>query len=182
MRADHPIIRRLIAPLFAASLLLSMSTAAQADVIPGTAVPVDSDPVLEAQVMELAHKLRCLVCQNQSIAESNAPLAVDLRNQVREQLVAGKGKDDVLDYLVQRYGDFVLYEPPFKASTVLLWAGPGVLLFAGAGWLLFRLRRRRVEVATEPHLSAAERTRAGALLAGYQPAAADKPSAEEPRS
>ncbi len=84
---------------------------------PGVAPAVAADPKLEADMMELSHKLRCLVCQNQSIAESNAPLAVDLRNQVREQLAAGKDKDDVIDYLVERYGDFVLYEPPFKAAT-----------------------------------------------------------------
>lgn len=95
---------------------------------PGVAPAVAADPKLEADMMELSHKLRCLVCQNQSIAESNAPLAVDLRNQVREQLAAGKDKDDVIDYLVERYGDFVLYEPPFKAVTGLLWVGPFALL------------------------------------------------------
>ncbi|MDX5410792.1 MAG: cytochrome c-type biogenesis protein CcmH [Thauera sp.] len=133
---------------------------------PALAPALAADPALEADVMELSHKLRCLVCQNQSIAESNAPLALDLRNQVREQLAAGKDKDDVVDYLVERYGDFVLYEPPFKAVTVLLWLGPMALLFGGAGWLAFRLRRRRDEVAAEGALSAAERARARELLAG----------------
>ncbi|MDO9596138.1 MAG: cytochrome c-type biogenesis protein CcmH [Azoarcus sp.] len=156
--------------------------ALHAAVEPGTAVPLVADPALEAEVLELSHKLRCLVCQNQSIAESNAPLAIDLRNQVREQLAAGKGKDDVLEYLVDRYGDFVLYEPPFKATTFLLWGGPALLLFGGAGWLAFRLRRRAREAAAEPHLTDAERARAGALLAGATPAAADQSSAEEPRS
>jgi len=131
---------------------------------PGLATALAADPKLEADAMELSHKLRCLVCQNQSIAESNAPLAVDLRDQVREQLAAGKSKEDVVDYLVERYGDFVLYEPPFKAATALLWLGPAALLFGGAAWLAFRLRRRRDEVAAQKTLSAADRTRARALL------------------
>ncbi len=132
----------------------------------GVAPALAADPQLEADMMELSHKLRCLVCQNQSIAESNAPLAVDLRNQVREQLAAGKDKDDVIDYLVERYGDFVLYEPPFKATTLLLWLGPLALLLGGAGWLGWRLRRRSVEVDAEQALSVTDRERARTLLAG----------------
>ncbi|MDI3515067.1 MAG: cytochrome c-type biosis protein CcmH [Rhodocyclaceae bacterium] len=145
---------------------------------PALAPTVAANPALEADTMELAHKLRCLVCQNQSIAESNAPLAVDLRNQVREQLAAGKTKDDVIDYLVDRYGDFVLYEPPFKAVTVLLWLGPVVLLVGGAAWLAFRLRRRREEAAAERGLSAADRARARALLEGGAAGAAQSESPE----
>ena len=141
---------------------------------------VAADPKLEADMMELSHKLRCLVCQNQSIAESNAPLAVDLRNQVREQLAAGKDKDDVIDYLVERYGDFVLYEPPFNAATGLLWVGPFALLLGGAGWLAWRLRRRRSEIAADGALSAADRERARALLAGGGDAAT-KPASPESR-
>ena len=133
---------------------------------PALAPALAADPKLEADAMELSHKLRCLVCQNQSIAESNAPLAVDLRDQVREQLAAGKSKDDVIEYLVDRYGDFVLYEPPFKAATALLWLGPAALLLGGAGWLAFRLRRRRDEVASETALSVADSARARALLDG----------------
>ena len=147
---------------------------------PGVAPAVAADPKLEADMMELSHKLRCLVCQNQSIAESNAPLAVDLRNQVREQLAAGKDKDDVIDYLVQRYGDFVLYEPPFNAATLLLWVGPFALLLGGAGWLAWRLRRRRSEIAADGALSAADRERARALLAGGGDAAS-KPASPESR-
>ena len=109
---------------------------------PGVAPAVAADPKLEADMMELSHKLRCLVCQNQSIAESNAPLAVDLRNQVREQLAAGKDKDDVIDYLVERYGDFVLYKPPVKPSTWLLWFGPGVVVLSGAAMVVASVRRR----------------------------------------
>lgn len=130
----------------------------------GEAAPVTDDPVLEERVMRLSHDLRCLVCQNQSIAESNAPLAVDLRNQVREQFLAGKDEAAVVDYLVARYGDFVLYLPPFKGTTLLLWLGPGLLLVAGAGWLAWRLRSR---VRETPHaLSAEEHARAAALLDG----------------
>lgn len=125
-----------------------------------------ADPELEKEVMELSHVLRCLVCQNQSIAESNAPLALDLRNQVREQLQAGRSREDVIDYLVERYGDFVLYEPPFKTTTALLWGGPALLLFGGAGWLAWRLRRRQAEVRETAVLSASERARARSLLAG----------------
>lgn len=128
------------------------------------AEPLAKDQALEERVMALSHSLRCLVCQNQSIAESNAPLAIDLRNQVREQFVAGKNEEQVVDYLVARYGDFVLYLPPFKGVTLLLWVGPGLLLLAGAGWLAMRLRRRQSEPAHA--LSAEEHARAQALLAG----------------
>ena len=144
---------------------------------PALAPALAADPKLEADAMELSHKLRCLVCQNQSIAESNAPLAVDLRNQVREQLAAGKDKDDVIDYLVERYGDFVLYEPPVKGVTLLLWGGPALLLFGSAGWLVLRLRRRSSELAATAGLSATERTRARELLAGRA-----QPSSESPES
>ena len=162
----HPATWRLLAALalgLAATVFVPVPGVA-AEPEPEVAEAVAADPQLEADAMELSHKLRCLVCQNQSIAESNAPLAVDLRNQVREQLAAGKNKDDVVDYLVERYGDFVLYEPPFKASTLLLWLGPAVLLFGGAGWLAYRLRRRSVEVAADKGLSATDRARARALL------------------
>ena len=119
------------------------------------------DPALDKRVAGLAHELRCLVCQNQTLADSNAPLAVDLRNQIREQLKAGASERDVIDFMVARYGDFVLYRPPFKASTLALWLGPFLLLALGAILLVRRLRRRR---APEPELSDAERARAARLL------------------
>jgi len=118
------------------------------------------DPALERRVAALAHELRCLVCQNQTLADSNAPLAVDLRNQIREQLKAGKSERDVMGFMVERYGDFVLYRPPFKASTVALWLGPFLLLALGAWLLLRRLRQRK----SEPPLTEAERSRAAKLL------------------
>ncbi len=139
------------------------------------AATVAPDPQLEADVQELSHKLRCLVCQNQSIAESNAPLAVDLRDQVREQLSSGRSKEDVVDYLVARYGDFVLYEPPVKGVTLLLWGGPALLLFGSAGWLALRLRRRSNELAATAGLSATERERARELLAGRAQSPSESP-------
>jgi cytochrome c-type biogenesis protein CcmH len=132
------------------------------------APPAADDPVLEARAMKLAAELRCLVCQNQSLAESHADLAIDLKNQVREQLRAGRSDAEIRDYMVQRYGDFVLYSPPLKATTVLLWAGPFVLLLAGAVGLVAYLRRRRLLVA-DAALSTEERARARALLEGDRP-------------
>ena len=126
-----------------------------------TAKPASDDPVLEKRVLDLSAELRCLVCQNQTLADSHAPLAVDLRNQVREQLKSGKSERDVVDFMVARYGDFVLYRPPFKASTALLWAGPFLLLLAGVVLLVVRVRRRP---APAPELSEAERDRAARLL------------------
>jgi len=118
-------------------------------------------PALDERARDIAHELRCLVCQNQTIADSNAPLAVDLRNQIREQLAAGKSERDVLDFMVARYGDFVLYRPPFKAATLALWLGPFLLLALGA-WIFYRrVARRR---AGGPQLSAAEHARAAKLL------------------
>jgi len=118
------------------------------------------DPGLDRRVTNLAHELRCLVCQNQTLADSNADLAVDLRNQIREQLKAGKSERDVIDFMVARYGDFVLYRPPFKASTAALWLGPFVLLALGAWLLLRRLRQR----TPQRELTEAERRRAAKLL------------------
>jgi cytochrome c-type biogenesis protein CcmH len=116
---------------------------------------------IEQRAIALERELRCLVCQNQTLAESNAPLAMDLRNQIREQLAAGKSEREVLDYLVARYGDFVRYRPPLKASTLLLWAGPFVFLIGGFYLLARFLRRRRVP---QPQLTSAERERAAKLL------------------
>jgi len=119
------------------------------------------DPVLERRVTNLSHELRCLVCQNQTLADSNAPLAIDLRNQIREQLAAGKSERDVVDFMVARYGDFVLYRPPLKGSTILLWAGPFAFVVVGFTLLVRVVRRRRIAA---PQLSDAERSRAAKLL------------------
>jgi cytochrome c-type biogenesis protein CcmH len=119
------------------------------------------DPALERRAMALERELRCLVCQNQTLAESNAPLAMDLRNQIREQLAAGKSEREITDYLVARYGDFVLYRPPLKGTTLFLWAGPFLFLLGGFYLLVRVVRRRRVAA---PELSDAERSRAAKLL------------------
>jgi cytochrome c-type biogenesis protein CcmH len=116
---------------------------------------------LDRRVADLAAELRCLVCQNQSLADSNAELAVDLRRQIREQLERGASERDVIGFMVQRYGDFVLYRPPLKASTLLLWCGPFLLL--GLGLFLF-VRRVRSGSRQAAPLSDAERARAAALL------------------
>jgi cytochrome c-type biogenesis protein CcmH len=106
------------------------------------AAPASADPALEARMMAISSELRCLVCQNQTIADSHAELAVDLRTQVREMLQAGKTNAQITDYMVARYGDFVLYRPPFKAMTALLWIGPAAMVFIGLGTLFLVLRRR----------------------------------------
>ena len=106
------------------------------------APPVAADQALEVRVMAVATELRCLVCQNQTIADSHADLAVDLRRQIREMLGKGDSERQVLDFMTARYGDFVLYRPPWKASTALLWLGPVLLLAGALGSLALVLRRR----------------------------------------
>ena len=113
------------------------------------AQPSAADAALEARVNALSAELRCLVCQNQSLADSHADLAIDLKNQVREQLKAGRSDRQVIDYMTDRYGDFVLYRPPVKATTLLLWAGPALLLLCGGMWL-WRVLGVRAQPAT-PH-------------------------------
>jgi cytochrome c-type biogenesis protein CcmH len=129
---------KLIVKLLAALALLGV-LAAQAKEAESAA----ADPVLEKRVMGIAAELRCLVCQNQTIADSHADLAVDLRREIRGLLAQGKSDRDVLDFMTQRYGDFVLYRPPFKATTALLWVGPGLLMVVGVFTLLLVLRRRQ---------------------------------------
>jgi cytochrome c-type biogenesis protein CcmH len=127
------------------------------------AVPTAQDPVAQSRAVKLSEELRCLVCQNQTIAESNADLALDLRQQIREQIAAGKSDDDILQYMVNRYGDFVLYRPPFKATTLVLWTGPALLLIAGM-IVLARVLRSRRQVADEAPLTPEDRERAARLL------------------
>lgn len=106
------------------------------------ALPEAADPALEARMVHITSQLRCLVCQNQTIADSQADLAVDLRREVRELLRQGKSDREIVDYMTARYGDFVLYRPPFKATTVLLWLGPSLMLLIGFAVLAGVLRRR----------------------------------------
>jgi len=110
---------------------------------------VAADPALEKKVITLSNELRCLVCQNQTIADSNAELAVDLRNQVRKQLSEGKSDREILDYMVQRYGEFVLYRPPLSYKTILLWAGPFALLLIAMFILVQQIRLRHKRLASE---------------------------------
>ena len=130
--------RRFFEPLVVACVLLTWSFFATAK----EAVPAAADPALEARMMNIATELRCLVCQNQTIADSHADLAVDLRRQVREMLHRGDSDQQILDYMTARYGDFVLYRPPVKATTALLWYGPAMLLVGGLAALVLVLRRR----------------------------------------
>jgi cytochrome c-type biogenesis protein CcmH len=121
--------------------------------------PLADDAVLEAQVMRISEELRCLVCQNETIAASHADLAVDLRKQIRQQLQQGRSEAQILDYMVQRYGDFVLYRPPLKTSTWLLWGGPFLLLGVALAALLLNIRRRREAGAAPLRGDEAERLR-----------------------
>ena len=147
-------------------LLLVLLLLATAPAFAGEAVPTEQDPVAARRSVKLAEELRCLVCQNQSIAESNAELALDLRRQINEQIAAGRSDREIVDFMVERYGDFVLYRPPVKATTLVLWGGPFLLLAGGAVVLVRTLRARRRRMAGEAPLTEEERRRAEAMLAG----------------
>ncbi len=121
-----------------------------------------ADPALEARARALSLELRCQVCQNQSIDDSNAPLAADLRRLVRERLVAGDSDAGVLDYVVRRYGDYVLLRPPMREDTALLWFGPLAILIAGGIGAFVYLRRRKP--AIEAALTAEEEARLKAIV------------------
>lgn len=110
-----------------------------------------SDEAFKTRLKALSEELRCLVCQNQSLADSNAELAVDLKREVERLMVDGKSDADIKTYLVQRYGDFVLYKPPVQTNTALLWAGPFVLLAGGAGlWTLIQRRNKVAATGSNP--------------------------------
>jgi cytochrome c-type biogenesis protein CcmH len=134
------------------------------------------DAKVEQRLKALAEELRCLVCQNQTIADSNAALALDLRNQIRTQIAEGRSDEQIRDYMVERYGDFVLYRPPFKASTLALWLGPFLLLAVGAIVLVVVVRRRRPGEDGAP-VASQRRTDIEALLEGREAGRAtqDKP-------
>jgi cytochrome c-type biogenesis protein CcmH len=149
---------------WAAALALAATAVVPLRAFAADAIPTEQDPVTQARAVRLSEQLRCLVCQNQTIADSNAELAVDLRRQVREQIAAGRSDAEIVDYMTARYGDFVLYRPPLKATTLLLWGGPAVLLLLGA-WLAVRAVRERRAVEVQP-LTTDERARAEHLLAG----------------
>jgi cytochrome c-type biogenesis protein CcmH len=123
------------------------------------------DPATQARLKDLSEKLRCLVCQNQSLADSNADLAVDLRREIEAQVKSGRSDAQIVEFMVQRYGDFVLYQPPLKASTLLLWLGPFLLLAAAATFLIVALRRRR-PARDDPELDATQRQLVDRVLGG----------------
>jgi cytochrome c-type biogenesis protein CcmH len=127
------------------------------------AVPLAEDPVVEQRLIVIAEELRCLVCQNESLARSRADLAMDLRREVRTLIKAGKSDAEIKEFLVSRYGDFVLYRPPVKPTTWLLWFGP-LLLLIGAVWLLISIIKRSQAQKNAPVLDAAQRAKAQALL------------------
>ena len=142
------------------ALALCTAFAAQAKVAPNTS----ADPVLEAKMMVIAEELRCLVCQNETIAASHADLAIDLKNQIRIKLKEGQSQKQILDFMVDRYGDFVLYRPPLKTTTVLLWLGPFTLLAIAVLMLVLNIKRRR-RIAQPAALSDADVAKARELLA-----------------
>ena len=133
------------------------SSAVEQDVIDKST----NDLVLEKRVHKLTEELRCLVCQNQTIADSHSGLAIDLKNQVREKVVQGASDQEILDYMVQRYGDFVLYRPPVKQTTWLLWFGPFLLMLLGLLFLAMKVINRPKQDA---NVSEAELQRAAQLL------------------
>ncbi len=154
-------MRSLVAALIAALFAMVPFAATASE-----ATPTDLDPVAQKRLIGLANELRCLVCQNQTIADSNADLAVDLRREIRGQIKAGRSDAEILDFMTTRYGDFVLYRPPLKATTLLLWFGPVLLLIAGIVALIRLMRARRRSAEADRPLTDEERSRAAALLAG----------------
>ena len=149
---------RMLSCAFAALLWLAIPALA------GDAAPLADDPAVEARLQRIAEEVRCLVCQNESLAASQADLANDLRREIRAQIRQGQTDAQILDFLVSRYGDFVRYRPPFNATTLLLWLGPFAALAAGLGGLVWFLRRR--PAAAPAALTDDERRRAAALLDG----------------
>ncbi len=130
-------MKRFFMLVFLTFIFLQMNNA----VVAGEAKPLAEDPVLEARLKAMSHELRCLVCQNQTLSDSNAPLAEDLRREIRAQMREGKTDQEVIDYLVTRYGDFVRYRPPVNNSTALLWFGPFLILIIG-GFVLYRVLKK----------------------------------------
>lgn len=160
-------MKRTLSALALLFCLFSTSTVSIADA--GTEAALAADPVAEKRLQELSAELRCLVCQNQNIADSNAELAQDLRREIRGMIKDGKSNGEIIDFMVTRYGDFVLYRPPLKASTLLLWGGPLLLLIGGMLALRAYLRRRGLRLADEKPLSSEEIRRAEALLQENEP-------------
>jgi cytochrome c-type biogenesis protein CcmH len=150
--------------LAVAALVLGAQFAAHADPKDPTLDKPLADPAMEAQARAFMREIRCVVCQSQSIDESDAEIAAQLRNAIREQMAAGKSADEIRAYLVARYGDFVLLDPPFKSTTLILWIGPFALVAIGLGFILLQRRRKAAAGLTPPELSESERKRVRLLL------------------
>ena len=149
-------VKRLITLFFLLLIIPSVSWSKEA-------IPVAEDPVVEKRMLALTMDLRCLVCQNESVADSRADFSNDIRREIREQIKANKTDQEIVQFLVDRYGDFVLYNPPMKPTTIFLWFGPIVLFIIGLGTLIVYLRRRR-EQMEEVSLSEVQLKKAEALL------------------
>ena len=145
--------------IIALTLLLAGSCSLQAKEAEFTG----GDPATHERVMAVSAELRCLVCQGQSLADSNSDFARDMRVQIKEMIEAGKSDREVVDFMVERYGDYVRYRPPFKATTILLWFGPFLLLGAGVGVLYFNVLRRKKQIQETP-LTEEEHRRAAEML------------------
>jgi len=155
-RAPH-LLAVLVTTLFA--LLAPTAPSAFA----AEAAPLAADPVVEQRLIDITSELRCLVCQNQTIADSHADLANDFRREIRKLIAEGKSDSEIMEFMVDRYGDFVRYRPPLKATTVLLWAGPGAALLIGLAALIRYLRRRNSRI-DESELTPEQKQAAEALL------------------
>jgi len=145
------------------AVLLMLLAGVAFSIVGKDAQPLAADPVLEERVLSLAKELRCLVCQNETLADSRADLAQDLRNQIREQMKAGKSDKEIIGFMTERYGKFILYRPPMDPTTYLLWFGPFILLLGGLLFLFRYVKQRRKLIIDQP-LSADERKRAESLL------------------
>jgi len=150
---------RMIRLLLAVVLLLAAPV-----LLAKEAAPLAADPEMEKRVNDITSELRCLVCQNQTIADSHAELAIDLKNQVRDMVRNGQTQEQIVDYMVQRYGDFVLYRPPVKSTTILLWTGPFLLLVIGLMVLVINLRQRSTLVPDDAPLTSEENEKLKTLL------------------
>jgi cytochrome c-type biogenesis protein CcmH len=154
--------------LFLAAFLSIFGAAVTQPVVAKDAAPLAQDPATEKRLVDISSELRCLVCQNESLSASNAELANDLRREIRTLIKDGKSDSEIMDFMVSRYGDFVRYRPPLKASTLLLWFGPALLFAGGLAALVFTLRRRNRAIRDSP-LSAEEQRQADDLLNVKEP-------------
>jgi len=172
-------IRSLMRSVMQRLVLMALCLAAVAVCLQATsswakeAEPLAQDPVMEARLNSLAEQLRCLVCQNESLAGSRSDLALDLRREIRTLMRQGQTDEQILAFMVGRYGDFVLYNPPVKSTTWLLWAGPFVLMLIGVGVLLLVLKRRRL--LPEPPQTPEQQARLQVLLKNSTPPTSTPP-------